>query len=87
MSFYVSLSNFKAFGSLVEELLAIEVETFSIIPHGEMGWCPPGGNSSWLPPYKPKQIFLSLSGRNFDIIERINIRSQDGIKNVVVYLV
>ena len=47
----------------------------------------PEGQLSWLSPCKPEQIFLSLSGRNFDIIKCINIKSLDDIKNDVVYLV
>ena len=86
MSYHASLSNFQESGSVVEELSAKEVETFSIVSYGKISWrafaCPP----TWLPPYKPIQIFQSLGAHNFDVVKCINIRFQDDIYNGVFYL-
>ena len=48
---YDSLSNLKADGSVVEDVLAKEVEKISVVLYGKMGWRAHSCLPIW-PPYK-----------------------------------
>ena len=72
---YASLSNFKAFVSVVQGVLAQEVWAFSIAMYGKMGW---GGGGLVAHQHGCHHINLyktsTLSGHNFDIVKCMNIK-------------